>query len=115
MNLKIKTKLAVLLCVPLITISAFFITSLINTENSVLEAENNNVSEKVAKLLNDNLKGQVDTVTRSLSDYYENSFHQLPSEFTLPLVKTLNPYLLSSFEMMPNSLKAFTDLCNSFQ
>ena len=73
MNLKIKTKLAVLLCVPLITISAFFITSLINTENSVLEAENNNVSEKVAKLLNDNLKGQVDTVTRSLSDYYENS------------------------------------------
>ncbi|MGF1756534.1 cache domain-containing protein, partial [Photobacterium sagamiensis] len=44
-----------------------------NTEKSVLEAEQSNVSVKVAKLLNDNLKGQVDTVTRSLSYYYENS------------------------------------------
>ncbi|MDX1301373.1 MAG: cache domain-containing protein [Photobacterium sp.] len=44
-----------------------------HTEKYVLEAEKNNVSVKVAKLLNDNLKGQVDTVTRSLSYYYENS------------------------------------------
>jgi len=73
MNITIKAKLAALLCVPLLTMSVFFITSLINTENSVLEAESSNVSVKVAKLLNDNLKGQVDTVTRSLSYYYENS------------------------------------------
>ncbi|WP_245905402.1 cache domain-containing protein [Photobacterium lipolyticum] len=44
-----------------------------HTKKYVLEAEKNNVSVKVAKLLNDNLKGQVDTVTRSLSYYYENS------------------------------------------
>ncbi|WP_245905401.1 cache domain-containing protein [Photobacterium lipolyticum] len=43
------------------------------TEKSVLEAEQSNVSVKVAKLLNDSLKGQVDTVTRSISYYYENS------------------------------------------
>ena len=73
MNITIKTKLAALLCVPLLAMSGFFITSLINTEQSVLEAESGNVSVKVAKLLNDNLKGQVDTVTRSISYYYENS------------------------------------------
>ncbi|PSW06832.1 methyl-accepting chemotaxis protein [Photobacterium lipolyticum] len=73
MNLTIKAKLAALLCVPLLTMSGFFITSLMNTENAVLEAESSNVSVKVAKLLNDNLKGQVDTVTRSISYYYENS------------------------------------------
>ncbi|WP_245823643.1 cache domain-containing protein [Photobacterium proteolyticum] len=44
-----------------------------STEKAVLEAEQSNVSDKVALLLNDHLKGQVDTVTRSLSDYYENS------------------------------------------
>ncbi|MCW8329821.1 cache domain-containing protein [Photobacterium sp. SDRW27] len=73
MNLTIRAKLSLIMCVSLLTVSGFFITSLINTEKSVLEAEQNNVSEKVAKLLNDNLKGQVDTVTRSLSYYYENS------------------------------------------
>ncbi|PSW07538.1 methyl-accepting chemotaxis protein [Photobacterium lipolyticum] len=73
MNLTIKAKLAALLCIPLLTMSGFFITSLMNTENAVLEAESSNVSVKVAKLLNDNLKGQVDTVARSLSYYYENS------------------------------------------
>jgi signal transduction histidine kinase/DNA-binding response OmpR family regulator len=61
------------MCASLLTVSGFFITSLMNTEKSVLEAEQSNVSVKVAKLLNDNLKGQVDTVTRSLSYYYENS------------------------------------------
>ncbi|MDX1301375.1 methyl-accepting chemotaxis protein [Photobacterium sp.] len=73
MNLTIKAKLAALLCVPLLTMSGFFITSLMNTENAVLEAEHSNVSVKVTQLLNDNLKGQVDTVTRSLSYYYESS------------------------------------------
>ena len=43
------------------------------TETSVVEAERNNVHHKVSSLLNDNLKGQVDTVTRSISYYYENS------------------------------------------
>ncbi len=73
MSFTIKAKLSFLMCASLLTMSGFFITSLINTEKSVLEAEQRNVSVKVAKLLNDNLKGQVDTVTRSLSYYYENS------------------------------------------
>ncbi|WP_198160255.1 cache domain-containing protein [Photobacterium sp. J15] len=73
MNLTIRAKLTLIMCASLLTVSGFFITSLINTEQSVLEAEKHNVSVKVAKLLNDNLKGQVDTVTRSLSFYYENS------------------------------------------
>ena len=73
MSFTIKAKLSFLMCASLLTMSGFFITSLINTEKSVLEAEERNVSVKVAKLLNDNLKGQVDTVTRSLSYYYENS------------------------------------------
>lgn len=73
MNLTIKAKLSLIMCASLLTMSGFFITSLKNTEKSVLEVESHNVSVKVAKLLNNNLKGQVDTVTRSISRYYENS------------------------------------------
>jgi signal transduction histidine kinase/DNA-binding response OmpR family regulator len=72
-NITIRAKLSFIMCASLLTVSGFFITSLMNTEKSVLEAEQSNVSVQVAKLLNDNLKGQVDTVTRSLSYYYENS------------------------------------------
>ncbi|MGF1733228.1 methyl-accepting chemotaxis protein [Photobacterium kasasachensis] len=44
-----------------------------NTEKSVVETERDNVNHKVTSLLNDNLSGQVDTVTRSIAYYYENS------------------------------------------
>jgi len=73
MSLTIKNKLYALLCIPLLIMSLFFITSLFNTEESVLETESNNVQEKVSKLLNDNLKNQVDTVTRSISYDYERT------------------------------------------
>ena len=73
MNLTIRAKLTFIMCASLLAMSVFFITSLMSTEKSVLEAEQQNVSVKVAKLLNDNLKGQIDTVTRSLSYYYKNS------------------------------------------
>jgi len=73
MNFTIKAKLTLIVCTSMLIVSAFFIFSLINTEESVLRAEENNVSDKVEKLLNDNLKGQVDTVTLSLASYYENS------------------------------------------
>ncbi|WP_245905380.1 cache domain-containing protein [Photobacterium lipolyticum] len=39
----------------------------------MVEAEHSNVNKRVTELLNDNLNGQVDTVTRSISYYYENS------------------------------------------
>ena len=57
----------------MLIMSGFFIVNLMNTEASVIEAERINVHDKVASLLNDNLNGQVDTVTRSVSYYYENS------------------------------------------
>ncbi|WP_019616856.1 cache domain-containing protein [Psychromonas ossibalaenae] len=73
MKFTIKTKLIAALCVPLLLIGVVFISSLINTQSSVLAVERSNVESKVTALLNDGLKGQVDTVTRSISDYYELS------------------------------------------
>ncbi|WP_299018430.1 methyl-accepting chemotaxis protein [uncultured Photobacterium sp.] len=73
MKLTIKTKLTALLCIPLLVLGGFFITSQLNTEKNVLEVESNNVKRQVAKLMNDNLMGQVDTVSRSITDYYEQS------------------------------------------
>ena len=73
MKFTIKTKLIAALCLPLLLIGVVFISSLINTQSAVLAAEQSNVKSKVTGLLNDLLKGQVDTVTRSISDYYEQS------------------------------------------
>ena len=73
MKITMKAKLIATLCVPLLLMGGFFITSLINTENSVLAAEQSNVHDKLALVLEENLQGQVDTVTRSISDFYEQS------------------------------------------
>ena len=73
MKLTIRAKLTTILCLPLLIMGGFFITSLIDTKESVLETEKANVNNKVAQLLNDNLKGQVDTVTLALSDFYEDT------------------------------------------
>ncbi|WP_372880932.1 cache domain-containing protein [Psychromonas sp.] len=73
MKFTIKTKLIVALCMPLLLIGVVFIASLINTQSAVLAAEHSNVEIKVTALLHDVLKGQVDTVTRSINDYYEES------------------------------------------
>ncbi|ELR66888.1 Sensor protein torS [Photobacterium marinum] len=73
MKLTIKTKLTALLCIPLLVLGGFFIASQLNTEKNVLEVESNNVKRQVAKLMNDNLMGQVDTVSRSITGYYEQS------------------------------------------
>ncbi|MGB5443924.1 MAG: cache domain-containing protein, partial [Psychromonas sp.] len=73
MKFTIKTKLIVALCMPLLLIGVVFIASLINTKSAVLAAEQNNVKSKVMTLLHDVLEGQVDTLTRSISDYYEQS------------------------------------------
>ncbi|WP_064607737.1 methyl-accepting chemotaxis protein [Photobacterium sp. J15] len=73
MKLTIKTKLTALLCIPLLVLGGFFIASQLNTEKNVLEVESNNVKRQVATLMNDNLMGQVDTVSRSITGYYEQS------------------------------------------
>ncbi len=69
----IKVKLITTVCVALIAISAFFITNLINTELAVLEEQEINVTDKVEELVNDKLKGQVDSITLSISGLYEQS------------------------------------------
>ena len=73
MKITIKAKLIITLCVPLLLMGGFFITSLINTEKAVLEAEKNNVKVQLAEVLDEKLKGQIDTLTLSISDFYEQS------------------------------------------
>jgi methyl-accepting chemotaxis protein len=68
-----KAKLIITLCVPLLLMGGFFITSLINTENAVLKEEANNVRSKFSAVLDEKLKGQIDTVTLSISNFYEQS------------------------------------------
>jgi len=69
----IKVKLIATVCVALLAISAFFIVNMINTEAAVLEEQEKNVTEKVEQLINDKLKGQVDSITLSISGLYEQS------------------------------------------
>ncbi|MDX1302798.1 methyl-accepting chemotaxis protein [Photobacterium sp.] len=69
----IKAKLLILFLVPILILSAYFIISLVDTQKSVLATEHSNVDEKVTEMLNDNLIGQVDTVTQSISSYYERT------------------------------------------
>ena len=73
MKITIKTKLIVTLCVPLLLMSGFFITSLITTEKAVLAEEKSNVKTQLAAVLDEKLRGQVDTLTLSVSDFYEHS------------------------------------------
>ncbi len=69
----IKAKLVTTLCVPLLIMASFFIYSLIETENVVLEKEKENVQVQLAEMVNQNLRGQVETLAFAISDYYESS------------------------------------------
>ena len=69
----IKTKLVTTLCVPLLIMAAFFLYSLVETENYVLEKERENVSFQLGKVLNEELEGQIDTLSFAITDYYEQS------------------------------------------
>ncbi|ABV37390.1 conserved hypothetical methyl-accepting chemotaxisprotein [Shewanella sediminis HAW-EB3] len=73
MKMTIKVKLIATVCVALLAISAFFITNMISTEVAVLEEQEKNVTDKVELLINDKLKGQVDSITLSISGLYEQS------------------------------------------
>ena len=73
MKLTIKTKLVTTLCLPLLVMATFFIYSLIQTENYVLKKEKENVRVQLAQVVNENLRGQVDTLTYALTSYYDNS------------------------------------------
>ena len=71
--LSIKTKLVITLCAPLFIMAAFFIYSSIETENYVLAKEKENVQVQLAEVLNENLKGQIDTITYAITDFYNDS------------------------------------------
>jgi methyl-accepting chemotaxis protein len=73
MKLTIKAKLVATLCLPLLFMAAYFIYSLIETENYVLEKERENVSTQLGKVLDNELKGQVDTLSFAINDYYQQS------------------------------------------
>ena len=72
-KLTIKTKLVTTLCVPLLIMAAFFLYSLIETEHYVLDKEKENVNLQLGKVLDDELKGQVDTLSFAITNYYEKS------------------------------------------
>jgi len=105
MKFTIKTKLIITQCVPLLLMGAFFIFSLINTQSTVLVKEESNVKDKVRALLYNNLKGQVDTVTLSISSFYEQSKlvsikEDLAEEISAfkAIIKKIHGYSDSDFE-----------------
>lgn len=73
MKITIKIKLIATVCVALLVMSSFFIISMLNTEKAVLAKQKSNVSTKVEGLIKNNLRGQVDTLTLSLTGLYEQS------------------------------------------
>ncbi|GGI77207.1 methyl-accepting chemotaxis protein [Shewanella gelidii] len=73
MKMTIKAKLTLTVAMGLVAMSGFFTLSMLNTEREVLAQEQLNVSEKVESLIKNSLLGQVDTVTLSISGYYEKS------------------------------------------
>ena len=73
MKITMKAKLITTLCLPLLIISIFFLSSILQTKSTVLAQEKINVKAKVSELLNENLQGQVDTVARTLSHFYTKS------------------------------------------
>jgi methyl-accepting chemotaxis protein len=73
MRITIKNKLITTLCVPLLLIGIFFTVALIDIQSEVLDVESNNVGEKFSTQIEATLQGQVDTVTRSVNSFYEDS------------------------------------------
>ena len=73
MKLTIKTKLIITLCLPLLLMGIFYITSIITAQNTVLEVEKKNVKESLTLQIHEKLQGQVDTVTFAVASFYEHS------------------------------------------
>lgn len=73
MRFTIKAKLIITLCFPLILFGVFFIVNLLETETTVLATEKENVRHEFSKVVNESLKNQVETVTRSVNNFYVQS------------------------------------------
>ncbi len=73
MNITIRSKLVILICLLLLIISCFFIGNMMLIQRAVLAQEEANVNEKVEELIKNNLKGQLDTISLSIEDFYQQS------------------------------------------
>lgn len=73
MNITIRTKLTLMVSSALIIFGLFFVVNMFITKDVVLGTEKENVTEKVSELIDNNLKGQIDTVTLSVSNYYNSA------------------------------------------
>ena len=73
MRFTMRSKLIVTLCAPLLIMAAFFISTFLHTETTVLKLEKDNIRAELSSSLRDKLRGQVDTVTLSISGFYEQS------------------------------------------
>jgi len=72
-NFTIKTKLVMTLSIPLLIMTVFFLYSLIQTESYVLEKEKENIHAQLSNIVDDKLKGQIDTLTYAIGGYYEDT------------------------------------------
>ncbi|WP_026006080.1 methyl-accepting chemotaxis protein [Moritella dasanensis] len=73
MKITIKIKLTITICVMLLLVNGFFITSIFMTEKTVLATEKVNIRTKVESLIKNNLQGQTDNLSFSLANLYESS------------------------------------------
>lgn len=73
MKITIKIKLTITICVMLLLVNGFFITSIFMTEKTVLATEKVNIRTKVESLIKNNLQGQTDNLSLSLGNLYESS------------------------------------------
>ncbi|WP_428613192.1 methyl-accepting chemotaxis protein [Shewanella sp.] len=73
MNITIKAKLIILVGALLVAVSGLFIINTFIIAQEVLKQEELNVSHEVEALVKQNLIGQVDTLSRSVNDFYQQS------------------------------------------
>ncbi|MCG9739650.1 methyl-accepting chemotaxis protein [Shewanella insulae] len=73
MKITIKAKLIILVGALLVAVSGLFIINTFIIAQEVLKQEERNISHEVEALIKQNLIGQVDTLSRSVNDLYQQS------------------------------------------
>ncbi|MCG9754631.1 methyl-accepting chemotaxis protein [Shewanella insulae] len=73
MKITIKAKLIILVGALLVAVSGLFIINTYVISQEVLKQEQRNINQQVEALIKQNLIGQVDTLSRSVNDFYQQS------------------------------------------
>lgn len=73
MKMTIKAKLIILVGTLLVAVSSLFVANMFVMEQAVLKQEELNIGNEVEALVKQNLIGQVDTLSRSVNDFYQLS------------------------------------------